>query len=93
MDVLEPPNKLGLPHGARGIEVEGLTIQFLAFDDGTKIGVGIKTTDRFGQARLYWIKVRDLTRFAAAFERHLMDALSIHAIPRSRYSEYPMLVP
>lgn len=66
---------------------------FALFDRRRKIGLGFKVTDPGGNARLFWIKRRDLLRFCNYWQQHVIDALRSAAIPPERYAEYPFLRP
>jgi len=55
---------------------------------GRKIGIGIKATDHLGHTRLYWFKLRDVSRFFAEFQDRLVVTASKYAIPKERYSDY-----
>ena len=60
---------------------------------GRRIGIGIKSTDPLGFARLYWFKLRDVTRLFHALEGPLIEAASKYAIPRERYAQCGALEP
>jgi hypothetical protein len=60
---------------------------------GRKIGVGIKATDQLGFARLYWFKLRDVSRFFSVFQDRLVSTALQYAIPRERYADYGVLEP
>ena len=47
----------------------------------------------WGRVRLYWFRVRDLSRFSRAMQERLFEAASRYAIPPSKYAEYDMLEP
>jgi hypothetical protein len=72
----------GLPDGA-----------FSLVHGGHKIGIGIKATDHLGHTRLYWFKLRDVSRFFAAFQDRLVATASKYAIPKDRYADYGVLEP
>src|SRR6267142_287903 len=59
---------------------------FSLVSGGCKIGVAIKATDKFGRARLYWFKLRDVSRFVRTFQDHLVRTALKYAIPRERYA-------
>jgi hypothetical protein len=58
---------------------------------GRPIGLGFKQTDAQGNARLFWIKRRDLLRFGHYWQRRMLEAMQRIAIPPDRYAEYPFL--
>jgi hypothetical protein len=58
-----------------------------------KFGIGFKNTDPFGNVRLLWISVRDMTRFADVWQPKVIEALVRHSIPRENYGDYPFLQP
>ena len=58
-----------------------------------QIGIGIKRTDHLGNSRLFWLSLRDLTRFFKATEPQLNEIVSRYAIPPDRYRDYSVLVP
>lgn len=66
---------------------------FSLFEDGRKIGIGIKATDPLGQSRLYWFKLRDVTRFFRSSEAHFLATALKYAIPREKYAEFGILKP
>ncbi len=53
---------------------------FSLFDQRGRVGVGFKTTDRFGLARLHWVKLRDFHRFSRAMMQRLCDAAGRYAL-------------
>jgi hypothetical protein len=63
---------------------------FSLFDQRGRVGVGFKTTDRFGQARLHWVKLRDLHRFSRAMVQSLCAAAARYALRREQYAEYDL---
>lgn len=64
---------------------------FSLFDGKKRIGIGLKKTDEYGKARLYWFKLRDLGRLARAWEQRLTKAVQQHAIPPAAYHEHSIL--
>jgi hypothetical protein len=54
---------------------------------GRKIGIGFKKTDSGGNARLFWIKLLHLKRFAAVWQPKIVDALSRSAITPGKSGE------
>jgi hypothetical protein len=58
---------------------------------GRKIGIGIKATDHLGHSRLYWFKLRDVSRFFATFQNRLVATASKYAIPKERHTDYGIL--
>lgn len=60
---------------------------------GRKIGVGIKATDQLGRARLYWFKLRDVSRFLKTFQDSLVTTAVKYGIPKEKYADYGMLKP
>ena len=46
-----------------------------------EIGIGFKVTDTRGCPHLYWIRLRDLRRFARKAEPHIMQAITSRALP------------
>jgi hypothetical protein len=60
---------------------------------GRRIGVGIKATDPLGCARLYWFKLRGVSRFFGAFQDRLVATALEYAIPKERYADYGVLEP
>jgi len=60
---------------------------------GRKIGIGIKATDHFGCYRLYWFKLRNVSRLFAALQNRLVATASKYAIPKERYADYGVLEP
>jgi hypothetical protein len=66
---------------------------FSLFDGRRKIGVGIKATDRLGHVRLYWFKLRDVSRFFKTSEATFLTTALKYAIPREKYKEYAILEP
>ena len=60
---------------------------------GRKIGVGIKATDHLGRARLYWFKLRDVSRFLKTFQDSLVTAAVKYGIPKEKYADYSILKP
>lgn len=66
---------------------------FALFDRRRKIGLGFKVTDPRGNARLFWIRRRDLLRFCNYWQQHVINALQSAAIAPERYAEYPFLRP
>jgi len=52
-------------------------------------GIGFKMTDRAGHARLFWIKRRDLARFANSWQQKILEALRTIAISPERYANHP----
>jgi hypothetical protein len=63
------------------------------FHRGRNIGIGFKRTDSEGNVRLFWIKRRDLMRFARDWQPRIIEGLSRMAIPAERYEHYPFLSP
>ena len=64
---------------------------FSLLKDGHKIGIGFKSTDPTGRARLHWIKLRDLRRFIRSAEEQALKAITSRAIPPSDYGLYDVL--
>ncbi|MGA2738551.1 MAG: hypothetical protein ABSG65_14035 [Bryobacteraceae bacterium] len=64
---------------------------FSLYHRGRKIGIGFKKTDGRGGVHLFWIKLRDLTRFGNAWQAKVATAMSRFAIPPEKYVEYPFL--
>jgi hypothetical protein len=58
---------------------------------GRPIGVGFKKTDADGRVHLFWIKRRDLLRFANHWEDKVTTALQAGAIPPEKYGDYSFL--
>jgi hypothetical protein len=56
-----------------------------------RIGIAWKVTDKFGRARLFWIKLRDLKRFGNQFGGQVIQAALRYAIPPEQYAEYAVL--
>jgi hypothetical protein len=63
---------------------------FSLFGQRGRVGVGFKTTDRFGQARLHWVKLRDFHRFSRGMVQHLCDAAARYALRPEQYAEYDL---
>jgi hypothetical protein len=61
--------------------------QFLLGKQGRLIGIGIKTTDH-GTKKLYWLKLKDITRFFKAVEPKFIEAALRHAIAPEKYGDY-----
>jgi hypothetical protein len=61
---------------------------FSLFFHSRRIGLGIKRTDHTGFARLFWVKLRDLSRFSLTARRLLMETAQRYAIPRDQYAQY-----
>jgi hypothetical protein len=66
---------------------------FSLFAGPRKIGVAIKATDRLGCARLYWFKLRALSRFFQSCEANFLATALKYAIPREKYKDYGILEP
>jgi hypothetical protein len=66
---------------------------FALFHRCRHIGIGFKKTYADGGVRLFWIKLRDLTRFGNTWQAKLARTLGTAAIPRDRYADYPFLCP
>ncbi len=64
---------------------------FTLLHKGRAIGMGFKKTDAQGDIRLFWIKRRDLFRFAHYWQQRLIEPLQRMAIPPERYADYPFL--
>jgi len=67
--------------------------QFSLLRGGRRIGVGIKLTDQFGEAWLYWIKFRGLVRRSNAAWDQIAKAAMRYAIPPEEYGKYGFLSP
>lgn len=61
---------------------------FALFDHSRRIGIGIKTTDPSGQARLHWVHLRHLRRFFRVFHERLRKLVARHALPPDQYQRY-----
>jgi hypothetical protein len=66
---------------------------FSLFAGNRRIGIGMKATDKRGRVRLYWFRLRDLSRFSRTMQDRLFEAASRYAIPPGKYTEYDMLEP
>ena len=66
---------------------------FSLFHRGRAIGIGFKTRDAKGNVRLFWIKRRDLLRFANAWGEKVNNILARLAILPETYPDYPFLRP
>ncbi|MCC6363162.1 MAG: hypothetical protein IT165_06525 [Bryobacterales bacterium] len=66
---------------------------FAMFARDERIGVGFKVTDQAGSARLFWIKLRDLSRLSGAMGSRVLQAFQRHAIPPERYPDIGFLKP
>lgn len=64
---------------------------FSLFAGARNVGIGFKNTDARGNVHLFWLKLRDLTRLATAWEHQLINALQRHAISPKQYKEYRAL--
>jgi hypothetical protein len=58
---------------------------------GRKIGVGMKLADRAGFTRLYWFRLRDLSRVSRAFQDQLIATASKYSLPRSEMRDLQRL--
>lgn len=65
--------------------------QFSLGKNGQVIGMAFKSTDPYGNARLAWIKLRDLNRLSGQAWRLMKEAALRYAIPESEYHNYPFL--
>ena len=59
--------------------------QFTLWRNGRMIGIAFKSTDPHGNARLAWIKSRDLQRFQGQAWCLIRDVAMRYAIPESEY--------
>jgi hypothetical protein len=66
-------------------------VAFSLVHRGRKIGIGIKATDLMGHTRLYWFKLRDVSRFFAGFQDRVVATASKYAIPKERWPDYGIL--
>ena len=66
---------------------------FSLFKGNRQIGIGIKRTDHLGNPRLFWLRLRDLTRFFEGTGPQLIEIASRYAIPPDKYRDYSVLVP
>ena len=66
---------------------------FSLFHKNRNGGIGFKRTDGNGDARLFWIKRRDLLRFGRDWQERVFAALQRHAIQPEDYGLYPFLSP
>jgi hypothetical protein len=65
--------------------------QFSLWKNGQAIGMAFKSTDPCGNARLAWIKLRDLNHLSDQAWRLMREAALRYAIPKSEYHNYPFL--
>jgi hypothetical protein len=61
---------------------------FSLFFHSRRIGLGIKLSDRASFSRLFWVRLRDLSRFTLNNQRHLMATAKRYAIPKDQYERY-----
>jgi hypothetical protein len=64
---------------------------FSLFVGAHNIGIGFKHTDATGNVHLFWLRLRDITRLATAWEHQLITALQRHAIPPEQFKEHRAL--
>ncbi len=65
--------------------------QFTLWSNGRMIGIAFKSTDLHGNARLAWMKLRDLQRFQGQAWCLIREAAMRYAIPESEYHNYTFL--
>lgn len=65
--------------------------EFSLWKDGQAIGMAFKSTGPYGNARLAWIKLRDLNRLSGQAWPLIREAALRYAIPESDYHNYPFL--
>ncbi len=63
------------------------------FAGDRRIGIGFKTTDASGRARLFWFKPSDINRCFKGIHEQMIQAAAKFAIPSERYPEFPFLEP
>jgi len=64
---------------------------FSLLQRGHRIGIGIKLTDQFGEARLYWMKFRGLMGRSRVAWDQIFKAAMRYAIPPEKYGAYGFL--